>query len=240
MLFTLWIPVVCSSYTFRQNISHLFKGRVLAEDTHLHHWAEYLAPRSAASAFRLTVTSLPRPRTMSGYLLYIYVAVEPVLAIFQKQKGISSRNSESFLSPTPPPKLKAVSNLPVAVPAKKKEILSLLGTSIMSLFWTHTLNQMFSFTSNKLKRMIEVFLMIALPPSLFANGDQCWGGNLSSATKFCQVFLRTFWWKGSPTPRRDFRFSIALLLTKLSMLQDPAELKNGVCRDEYVYMNLWM
>lgn len=114
--------MVCSSYTFRQIISHLFKGMVLAEHTHLHHWTEYLAPGSAASAFGFMVTSLPWPRTVTGYLLYIYVTTEPVLAIFQKQKGISSRNSESSLSPTPNPKLKAVSNLPVAIAAKKKEI----------------------------------------------------------------------------------------------------------------------
>lgn len=60
----------------------------------------------------------------------------------------------------------------------------------------------FLYISNQLRRMVEAFLTVALPPPLLANGDLCTGGNLSETTEFCQAFLRTVLLKGGPTQER--------------------------------------
>lgn len=124
---------------------------------------------------------------------------------FPKTKGICSKDSEGSLTL---PKLTTASKLPMAVPAKKKEILSWLGTSVVPasqvvcILNTHPNPDVFLYISNQLRRMVEAFLTIALPPPLLANGDLCRGGNLSETTEFCQAFLRTVLLKGGTTQER--------------------------------------
>lgn len=151
------------------------------------------------------VTSLQSPRAMDGHWLYIYVTTEPILVIFQKPKESVPK---ILRARSPSPNLTTASKLPMAIPAKKKEILSWLGTNVVPssqavcILNTHPNPDVFLYISNQLRRMVEAFLTIALPPPLLANGDLCRGGNLSETTEFCQASLRTVLLKGGTTQER--------------------------------------
>lgn len=94
------------------------------------------------------------------------------------------------------------------------------------------INQMFSYISDTFKGVAEAFLMIALPPSLLADGDLYRGENLSQATEFCQVFLRTLLLKGSTAQERLLTSEGIFISQVISAPRSCIRIDNGVCRDE--------